>query len=407
MPETHSRRKRVVYIIGRFPALTMTFITREILEAKRTGADLVLVSIRRSPPFEMCPEVEALAGETRYLLPVVWPKFLASVVYYLATRPWVFVSTLIYLLSRPHPSLGARFKTLIHFAEGVHAAGLIRGDKVDHIHAHFADRAATVALVASRLVDVEFSFTAHANDIYIAPELLTEKVEHAKFTTTCTAYNKSHLEKVTGHPVELIYHGLDLEQLDDPCGETHPETAPLILSVGRLTEKKGFPVLLEACARLKQEERSFRCEIVGDGPDLALLTQQIDTLGIGDRVALLGALSNAAVMQKYIEATIFTLPCVVAKNDDRDGIPNVMLEAMAHELPVVSTNVSGIPEVLHHEETGLMVESGQVDALTDALRRLLDDPEERQRLGENARDLVANRFDIRRNIGRLVELLES
>ena len=385
----------------------MTFITREILEAKRTGADLVLVSIRRSPPFEMRPEVEALAGETKYLLPVAWPKFLASVVYYLITRPWVFVSTLAYLLSRPHPSPGARLKTLIHFAEGVHAAGLIRRDKVDHIHAHFADRAATVALVASRLVNVEYSFTAHANDIYIEPELLPEKVEHAKFTTTCTAYNKSHLEEVTGRPIELIYHGLDLEQLDDPCVEAHPETAPLILSVGRLTEKKGFPILLEACARLKQEEQSFRCEIVGDGPDLALLTQQIDTLGIGDRVALVGALSNAAVMQKYLEATIFTLPCVVAKNDDRDGIPNVMLEAMAHELPVVSTNLSGIPEVLHHEETGLMVESGQVDALTDALRRLLDDPEERQRLGENARELVANRFDIRRNIGRLVELLES
>ena len=407
MPETNPKKRRIAYVIGRFPALTMTFITREILEAKRTGSDLVLVSIRRSPPFEMEPEVAALADETKYLLPVAWLSLLGITCHYLMTQPWKFLSTFTYLVTRPHRSLGARAKTAIHFAEGVYAAGLIRRDKVDHIHAHFADRAAVVALVASRLVGVEYSFTAHANDIYISPELLPEKVAHAKFTTTCTAYNKSHLEKVTGRPIELIYHGLDLEELNSGDRERLDPTASLILSVGRLTEKKGFPILLEACARLKREEKSFRCEIIGDGPDRTKLEQQIQALGIGDRIALLGAQPNATVMEKYREATIFTLPCVVAKNNDRDGIPNVMLEAMAHELPVVSTNVSGIPEILHDEETGLMVETGNVDALTDALRRLLDHPEERQQFGQNGRDLVADRFDIRRNIGRLVELLES
>lgn len=403
--------KRIAYILGRFPALTMTFIDREIVEAKRKGTELVLVAMRGSPPFEMRPEVAELAKETEYLVPIQWPRLFRSFLFFVVTQPLNLLSLFLFLVSRAHGTLKARVKTAIHFAEGVEAAGILRGRNVDHIHAHFADRASVVAMVVSRLLKIEYSLTAHANDIYISPVLLQEKLAQAKFVTTCTGYNKEHLERVTGKPVELIYHGLDLDQLQSDTqncpAESPASDAPLLLSVGQLKEKKGFPVLLDACAQLRDQGYEFRCEIIGEGPDRKALEAHIEERQLGNLVTLRGELPNRAVMARYTEATLFTLPCVVAKNDDRDGIPNVMLEAMAHGLPVVSTAVSGIPEVIEDEITGLLVESGSAAELAKGLARILDDSELRERLGDNGRDLVRERFDIHRNIGRLVELLES
>ena len=406
-PNGHPPRKRIAYLLGLYPFLATTFIDREILEAKRRGLDLTLVAIRRPGPFQMKPEVQKLAGETRYILPVPWPGFLAANLYFALSRPGRYFSTLFYLLTRPHHSLAAWLKTLLHFGEGVRAADLLRAERIDHIHAHFADRAALVALVASRLLGVGYSLTAHANDIYVAPVLLSEKMQQARFVTTCTGYNKTHLEKKTGRPVELIYHGLDLAGLDPARSAAGNGSTPLILSVGQLKEKKGFPYLLRACDILRQQGYDFKCEIIGDGPDRASLQALVAELGLQDRVTLRGALPNVEVMARYPQAALFALPCVIAASADRDGIPNVVLEAMAFGLPVVSTNISGIPEVVEDGVTGLLVTSGNVEALAAAIARLLDDPDLRQRLAAAGRRRVEECFDIRKNIGRLVQLLEA
>ena len=399
--------KRIAYIIGSFPSLTTTFILREVLEAKRQESNLILLSIRQPRPFEMSEEIASLARQTHYLLPASWFGVLRAGASSIVMQPRIFLSTLYYLLSRPHAGIAPWLKTILHFGEGVYAASILREQGAEHIHAHFADRAATIALVASRLIGCKYSVTAHANDIYVSPALLPEKIGNAKFTTTCTGYNKDHLEALTGKSIELIYHGLDLESIQPSVTDNIEHDPPLILAVGQLKQKKGFPVLLKACAIIKRRGVTFRCQIVGDGPDRETLEQLQRELDLFDDVSFLGAQSNDTVMRIYEDATLFALPCVIAENDDRDGIPNVLLEAMAFRVPVISTPVSGIPEILDDGVTGLLSDPGDESSLADAIERLLGDPELRAAIGDRARSFVQERFDIRDNIGRLLQLLEG
>jgi len=324
---------------------------------------------------------------------------------FLCTEPTVYARTLLSLVSSPHPSARARGKTVLHFGEGVHAAWLIRRlGATDHLHAHFVDRAALLALIVGRLLRVPFSATAHANDIYVNPVLLPEKIGHAKFIATCTRYNERHLESVAPAGargrIRCIYHGLDAGGF--PEGRT-TRPRPLVLAVGQLKEKKGFGHLLEACRRLQERGVVFDCEIVGDGPLREELEAAVVRLGLTGRVRLRGALTNDAVLDRYAEAAVFALPCVTGVDGDRDGIPNVILEAMAMELPVVSTRHSGIPEAVGDEETGLLVPPGDVDALADALERLLADPTLRAVFGRAGRRRVLEVFDADVNVRKLLE----
>jgi glycosyltransferase involved in cell wall biosynthesis len=397
--------KKIAYILGTFPILTTTFIDRELLEAKRVGLDMVLVAIRKSKGGTFSAAVQQLSNETVYLLPVSPFRLISAHVYFFATRFPSYLGTLSYLLSRKHPSFRARFKTLLHFGEGVLATALLRKTSVEHVHAHFADRATVVAMVIHRLLEIPYSLTAHAVDIYFAPVFLSEKIKNAKFTATCTRYNKLHLEKETGHRVELIYHGLEFCDIPRCVPSQKNEGLPLILSVGQFTEQKGFPYLIRACGLLRDKGYNFTCEIIGDGAERPKLSALIKELNLVDIVVLRGALSNADVMREYPKATIFVLACIVVEDGNRDGIPNVILEAMAHGLPVISTDVSGVPEVVRDKETGWLTKSGSAQALSAAIASALDHPEDAAAIGQNALGFVREQFDIRRNIGRLIEML--
>lgn len=398
---------KVAYILGTFPILTTTFIDRELLEAKRLGLDMTLIAIRKSAVADISSAVQELVNETHYLLPVSVLALIKAHLHFLMTRFRSYVGCLLFLLTRRHPSLRARGKTLLHFGEGVLAASMFRDAPIDHIHAHFADRASVIAMVISRLTGVPYSFTAHAVDIYVAPAFLAEKIANAKFVTTCTRYNKEYLEKQTGQAVELVYHGLDFSDICENAMPLKDRGAPMLLSVGQLKEKKGFSYLIHACALLKERNYVFVCEIIGDGPERDRLSRLIRELRLDDTVLLRGALPHAHVIQKYSEATLFALACIVAEDGNRDGIPNVILEAMAHRLPVVSTNVSGIPEVIHNQETGWLVESQNVEALSAAIARVLDDPQNAAAVGENAHSFVEQYFNIRQNVGRLIEMFSG
>lgn len=395
--------KKIAYIIGTFPYPTTTFIDREILEAIRQGLDLILISIRQPEPFKMKSDVANLAQNTRYLLPVSWIKFIWCNLFFLATKPGLYGSTLFYLITRKHKHIWSRVKTVLHFAEGVWATWVLKEDGVDHIHAHFADRAATVALVVSRLLGKSYSLTAHANDIYVAPVLLNEKIKNAKFTTTCTSYNKTYLEKISGCDIELIYHGIDIGSFKDTTNREADQT-PLILSVGQLKEKKGFHYLVEACRILKDKGYVFKCEIIGEGPYRSELEELIKNRGMQDSIELKGALPLEEVLARYQRAIIFVLACVVASNNDRDGIPNVILEAMAHRVPVVSTSISGIPEVVQNNHNGLLVDPENPHMLSEALISLLESKKIRTEFGLNGQKTVMEQFDLEQNTRKLVEL---
>jgi colanic acid/amylovoran biosynthesis glycosyltransferase len=397
--------KHIVYVIGTYPDLTKTFIDREILEARRAGLDVSIIAMRRSKAMDLNLAVQRLMEEIMYLVPISVIRFGRAHIFFIGRHFRKYTQTMKYLLTREHLTFRARFKTLLHFGAGVQAADHLRRTKIpDHIHAHFADGAAVIAMVVSRLLGIPYSLTAHAFDIYRTPVFLKEKVAGAKFVTTCTAFNKRHLEKVTGYSVELIYHGLDFEAIGETDDILEKATPQLILSVGRLQEKKGFAYLIKACAILRQRGLDFRCEIVGEGPGEEALSSLIQSLGLLDTVTLCGALPNAKVLKKYSRASVFVLPCCVTEDGDRDGIPNVILEAMAFGLPVVSTDVSGVPEVVHDSKTGLLVESRNVVELSRAIARMLENRAEARKLGQNASEFVQSKFDIRQNVKRLGQL---
>jgi len=397
------RTPTLTYVIGTYPLPTTTFIDREIESLRRAGADLRVISIRR-PERPPVGRQLALQEGVRYALPVSTRSLARSHLAFLVSRPVTYVRTLAFVASRPHPSLRARIKTIGHFGLAVHVAAMIQERGTDHIHAHFVDRATLVALVAGRLLGRPFSATAHAVDIYVDPVLLPEKVSHAKFVATCTRYNEAHLARTLNGAsdgrLRCIYHGLDARKYEP---RRSPRERPLVLAVGQLKEKKGFGDLLHACRLLVEAGVPFDCEIVGEGPLRGELERAIGRLGLRERVALLGALPHEDVTRKYAEAAVFALPCVTGSDGDRDGVPNVILEAMAMELPVVSTHHSGIPEAVVDGETGLLVPTGDRRALAAALERLLLDPRLRERLGRAGRRRVVETFDADANARLLLK----
>jgi glycosyltransferase involved in cell wall biosynthesis len=398
----------ITYIIGTYPGLTTTFIDREITTLRRMGVRLRIVSIRK-PWTQLSAQQEALREGVTYLLPVNWPALVGSQIYFALRNPGRYFGTLRYLLTRPHPSLKARAMTFLHFGEGVYAAYLLRQEPGEHLHAHFIDRAATVALVIGRLLNVPYSVTAHASDIYVSPVLLREKLAGSKFVATCTGYNRNYLAQfgrdLFNHKLLCIYHGLELERY--PNQQRPNPGYPIILSVGQLQERKGLGYLVEACRILRDRGIQFECRIIGEGPMRPALEDRIRQLGLENFVRLLGALPHEEVIAQYQQATVFTLPAVLGKDGDRDGIPNVILEALSMELPVVSTLHSGIPEVVEEGINGLLVPPEDAAALASALERLICNPQMRSAFGKAGRAIVADRFNPEKNVRRLLEAFVS
>lgn len=403
--------KPVAYIIGSYPLLTTTFIDREIESLRAGGQPIRLLSVRR-PHGALSPEQEILSRDVTYMLPLDLLAFLRGFLAIVFGRPATVAGLAWYLLTRPGLRPKARFKTVLHLLQGIYATHIIRPWRPAHIHAHFADRATTMALVVSRLLDIPFSFTAHAVDIYVNPVMLDEKMAEAKFVATCTGYNHRHLSDIAngyGDKIKRIYHGLDAAAYRASADRQHRAGQPrsTIVAVGQLKEKKGFTYLLQACRSLLDEGYDFDCHIIGGGPLHEALAEEILQLGLGDAVQLLGAQPHDRVIAELDQASAFVLPAVLGADGDRDGIPNVILEAMAMQLPVVSTNHSGIPEVVHDGRTGLLVPPADVSALALALARLLDDPELGRLMGLNGRQFVLDNFDVDRNAALLLSEIQA
>jgi glycosyltransferase involved in cell wall biosynthesis len=396
---------RLAYIIGSYPLLTTTFIDREIEALQTQGMPSRILAVRR-PHGVLSPDQERLGRNVTYMLPLDVLSFLKGLLGFILRRPITFLGLLWFLLTRPHARSASRIKTGIHFLQGVYAAYLMQSWRVEHIHAHFADRATTMALVASRLLDIPYSFTAHANDIYVNPVMLGDKMAGAKFVATCTGYNERHLTAMangSSDKIKRIYHGLDTSHYERE--ERERPHKPLALAVGQLKEKKGFIYLLEACRILRDQGYEFECHIVGEGPQRTMLQTKIFHLGLEEIVYLLGALPHQAVIDAYREATIFVLPAVVSQDGDRDGIPNVILEAQAMELPVVSTRHSGIPEVVKDGINGLLVEPADTAALAQAIAKLLEDSALCVEMGQRGRQIVTEKFDVDRNAQSLLDAI--
>jgi glycosyltransferase involved in cell wall biosynthesis len=297
------------------------------------------------------------------------------------------------------------------FLQAAHIADAVaqEGD-VGHLHGHFCHGVATITWFASRLSGIPFSFTAHAKDIYQADlnpgDLLERKLGAARFVATCTCANAVVLRLRHPRPddVHTIYHGLDTRWFA-PAPRPSASAAPLILSVGRFVEKKGFEHLIEACALLARRGVDHHCVIVGErGDAYERIRALIDAHGLSGRVSLRGAMAQDELREVYRGARVFALPCQVTADGDRDGFPNVLAESMAMGVPVITTPISGIPEFIDDGVQGLLVPSGNAAALADALERVLVDDALHARLAQAGRERICERFDSSRTTIELHDL---
>lgn len=395
----------------KYPTLTLTFVYREVQALRAAGFDIDTFSIWKPRAGELSAEARPLVAETFYIFPLNLLRFVACHLRYGLTRPRRYWGALAFCLSRDHGSLGRVTRVVGHFLQAGYLAAEVERRGIRHLHAHFARNSTTLALVAGRLTGVTFSFTAHANDLYAAPTLLADKIREASFIIAISVYNREFLYRVvpateTLAKTYIVRYGLDVRRFARQTGRAaqHADRPPVILGVGRLVEKKGFPYLVQACQLLAGRGHAFRCVIVGQGPQAGELRRMIAAAGLGERVHLVGAVFQEQLREYLEQARVFVLPCVVAQDGDRDGIPNALIEAMALEIPTVSTRVSGIPELIEHEVTGLLVPPRDAPALADALGRLLDEPELRRRLGPAGRAKVLADYDIDKNTAALLRI---
>jgi len=387
-----------------WPKLSETFILEEVLALERKGVALRL--------YALAEPTDALThtAVARVRAPLVCVprsargrrlEFAARHLRLAAAAPLAYLRTLAIAARRGR-------RGLTDFVRAGWLAAQLRRDGIGHLHTHFISEPADLAELVTRLTAIPFSISAHAKDIYLSvADDLRRKLRAARFTVTCTEFNRKTLSAIAPDAVvHRMYHGVD-HDIFHPRHRVASEKTPLILAVGRLREKKGLDTLIDTCSLLRERGQPFRCEIAGYGEEREKLLARIEHRGLADRVTLPGKLTREQLLERYARAAVFVQPSRIAADGDRDGIPNVLLEAMAMGVPVVASRVSGIPELVSDGHNGLLVEPDDPMALADAITRLLSVPGLCKQLGRNARETVSESFDNDRNLTLLRQLLQG
>jgi glycosyltransferase involved in cell wall biosynthesis len=395
----------VAILLKGYPRLSETFVVKELLGMQERGLRFVLVSLRHPTDRVVHDLHERVTAPVTYLPEYLHhePLRVLRAAMWALGRPRLRRTLAAWLrdLARdPTPNRVRRLGQALVLARELPAG-------VDRLHAHFIHTPGSVARYASRLLGLPFSLSAHARDIWTIPAWeKREKLADATWTVTCTGVGARHLHGLApGADIELLYHGVDTERfapLPRPAtAPPHgPAAPPTIVSVARCVPKKGLDTLVEALARLPAEP-AWRHLHVGGGPLREGLVGRVAGLGLGERSTWLGSRPQLAVVQALRGGDLFCLPARIAADGDRDGLPNVLMEAMAVGLPVVATRVGAIPELVEDGRNGLLVTPDDAAALAGALARLLADPELRARLGRAGRATVVERFGERRTLDRL------
>jgi glycosyltransferase involved in cell wall biosynthesis len=387
--------QRIGYVLKMYPRFSETFILGEVLAHEAAGADLHLISLRLPIDGRFHGSLADVRAPVTYL---AHQGTRAADLWELVRRATHWLPRLPGVLDRLAEADAS------DAAQALELAMLVEDHGLTHLHAHFGSVATTVARLASLLTGVPYTFTAHAKDIFhddVDAADLRRKLLDAAGCVAVSDFNAAHLRAVYGvaaDRVVRIYNGIDLGRF--PYAAPHARR-PAIVSVGRLVEKKGFDDLIAACAVLAGDGRRFRCDIIGSGPLGPALTEQILASGLDDVVFLNGSMPQHQVREVVQRAAVFAAPCVIGEDGNRDGLPTVLLEALALGTPCVATDVTGVPEVIRHEDTGLLVGQHDPQALARSLGRLLDDRALSVRLAGAGRALVEAEFDAVRQSAQL------
>lgn len=394
---------RIAYLLKMYPRFSETFIVNEILAHEAADLEIEIFSLRAPTDGRFHENYAQVRAPVTYV-PAALPKVvdLWAQLHKTARR---FPNLWTVVRNNPEVAVDDLHQALL-------VAEMVASRRITALHAHFGSVATTVARLVSQLTGIPYTFTAHAKDIFhteVDAADLRNKLQDAAAVITVSDYNVDYLHDLYGSAaaqVKRIYNGLDLNRFTYAIPLERPRH---IIGVGRLIEKKGFADLIDACAILAQRGCPFTCAIIGDGAEASLLQARINRHGLTSPVSLLGPRPQGEVMRQVQEAAVFAAPCVVGADGNRDGLPTVLLEAMALGTPCISTDVTGIPELLHPRhydvgETGLMVPQRAPHALADALQRLLDAPLLRVQLAERARALIEEQFDVQRNTAQIRRL---
>lgn len=405
-------RTAIAVIMTHFPRIDETFILREINELEGNGQPVVVVPLVRVFPRVIHEEAKPWMKRALFT-PLLSRTIVRSNLRAFFGDPMRYLRILLTIVLGTFWRPSTLLRSVALFPKAVHLAHELTGMGVRHVHAHFATHATTAAWIISSIGnDITFSFTVHGPDVFVHRLLLREKIARAKFVRCTSTFTKAFLTGLypllTQGKLEVIYTGVNPDVYAEASRSADPNQTTLhLLSIAALTPSRGFPVLIDACARLIKAGFNLQCNIVGDGR-LRLVTEQwIARHGLSQQVRLLGALPQHEVARLMGEADVFVFPSIIAVDGQMDGMPVSLMEAMAAGKPVVASAISAIPELVRHEVNGLLVDAAYPQRIEAAIRRLLEEPKLRDRLGRAGRQTVQSRFDVRHTSQSLVALLDG
>jgi colanic acid/amylovoran biosynthesis glycosyltransferase len=399
IPVSDKKDAKVAYIMSAFPALTETFILYEILMMERLGVTIEVFPLRRLREDVVHPEVAQLS-ERVHFRPFFSFSILLAQLHFIHHRRLAYFRALLEVLSGTFGSANFFFGAMAIFPKAVRFAYEMQSQGIRHIHAHFATHPAVAALIIHRLTGIPFSFTAHGSDLHVDRRMLDKKVEAAAFAVTISSFNKEVIVSECGEEsrdkVHIIHCGVDPEVFS-----YHPRIdrdRPFkILSVAAFKDVKGHKYLVEACRTLKEQGVDFVCHLVGEGPLRTKVEAQIAEAGLQDQITVDGARPRSEIVRMMSEVDVLALASVPTKRGKREGITVVLMEAMASGLPVVASDLSGIPELVENGCSGILVPPRDSGALANALLCLQEDPALRKRMGQAGRNKVVQEFNLKAN----------
>ncbi len=402
------KKAKIAYLAPEIPALSATFVYNEILGLEERGFEIVPLSVHVPKSMAREDKVKGLVGRTHCLYrESVWAFILANIVM-IFRSPIRYFRTLFLAISdsiriglTTHIGMGILYRFLV----ASRVAGILSGEGCQHLHAHFAHVPTDIAMYASKISGIPFSFTSHANDLFERGWLLKEKVERSRFAATISEHNRRFLvdQGAPREKIHIVRCGVHSSSFSTR-GEKPLEEIPQIGTLGRMVEKKGFDDLVWACGILKDKGVAFHLDMAGDGPLEDDLQALVNSTGLSGEITFLGPLSHNQVSDWLRTLDLFALPCKRDRHGDMDGIPVVLMEAMLSGVPVISTRLSGIPELVEHGKTGFLADPDDPEGLGRAIQRLLSDESLRTSLRQNAIRKVQSEFDLWKNVEILSEL---
>lgn len=399
---------KVAYIMSRFPHLPETFILREMIEVERQGLEVALYPLIVQTQNVIHPEAQDWMARA-HRLPWISGEILSANWRRFTTHPAQYASLFWQVFSGNLPSPKFFIRALAMFPKMIRMAELMQADGISHIHAHYATHPALAAWVIHRLTGIPYSITAHAHDIYVDRTMLAPKIHDAAFIVAISDFNRQFLARHLGEWVlgktHVIRCGIQPERYKPT--QKQPSERFEIVSIGSLQPYKGQQYLVEACAILHQRGLNFRCQIIGGGELRSELEQLIASHNLQGQVILTGPQTQDSVAKMLGEADCYVQPSIITPSGKMEGIPVALMEAMACALPVIATQISGIPELVLPAETGCLVPEKNPEALANAILSYSANPDSAQTLAQKGRNLILNEYTLQDNISMLLLLLNN